>query len=247
MAASVVVVGSCNIDLVAYTPRIPAAGETILGDRFAMGFGGKGANQAVMAARLGAHVAMVGALGDDVYARMTFDNLDRQGVDSTPVAHVPGSSGVAPIWVEPDGTNRIVVVGGANDAVDVFRAAAGGFERLPRGGNTHFGRKGDLVHGPFRQAWAHDVGIEHAFFRHNVTMTDAGRLEDEFVAGFQLRMHTPGVDIRFVRRIMGADVFVIRLDQLDIGYTVRRYIEPGAADRDSCHAPLNFQCCVAVG
>ena len=119
----VAVVGSLNIDLVAYTPRVPNAGETVIGDRFQMGFGGKGANQAVMAARLGAHVVMIGALGDDVYAGMTLDNLDRQGVDARHVARVPGSSGVAPIWVEPDGTNRIIVVSGANDAVDPEAAA----------------------------------------------------------------------------------------------------------------------------
>jgi ribokinase len=120
----VAIVGSLNIDLIAYVARVPSAGETVIGDRFQMGFGGKGANQAVMAARLGARVAMVGALGDDVYAQMTFDNLDRQGVDSTYVARVAGSSGVAPIWVEPDGTNRIIVVPGANDLVDPEAAAA---------------------------------------------------------------------------------------------------------------------------
>jgi ribokinase len=119
----VAVVGSLNIDLIAYTTRVPSAGETVIGERFQMGFGGKGANQAVMAARLGARVAMVGALGDDVYAGMTFDNLDRQGVDATHVAKVAGSSGVAPIWVEPDGSNRIIVVPGANDAVDPDGAA----------------------------------------------------------------------------------------------------------------------------
>ena len=120
---AIAVVGSLNIDLIAYTQRVPGAGETVMGDRFAMGFGGKGANQAVMAARLGARVSMVGALGDDMYADMTFDNLARQGIDAAHVARVPGSSGVAPIWVEPDGTNRIIVVGGANDAVDPAVAA----------------------------------------------------------------------------------------------------------------------------
>lgn len=119
----IAVVGSLNIDLIAYTARIPGAGETVIGDRFVMGFGGKGANQAVMAARLGARVSMVGALGDDVYAGMTVDNLISQGVDATHVSRVPGSSGVAPIWVEPDGTNRIIVVPGANDAVDPAEAA----------------------------------------------------------------------------------------------------------------------------
>jgi ribokinase len=120
----IAVVGSLNIDLVAYASRVPGPGETVLGDRFVMGFGGKGANQAVMAARLGARVSMVGALGDDVYAGMTLDNLAEQGVDATHVARVAGSSGVAPIWVEPDGTNRIIVVAGANDAVDPASAAA---------------------------------------------------------------------------------------------------------------------------
>jgi len=122
-APVIAVVGSLNIDLIAYTRRVPGPGETVMGDRFAMGFGGKGANQAVMAARLGARVSMVGALGDDVYADMTFDNLANQGVDASHVARVAGSSGVAPIWVEPDGTNRIIVVGGANDAVEPAVAA----------------------------------------------------------------------------------------------------------------------------
>ena len=117
-------VGSLNIDLVAYVARVPGAGETVIGDRFVMGFGGKGANQAVMAARLGARVSMVGALGDDVYAGMTLENLAAQGVDTTHVARVAGSSGVAPIWVEPDGTNRIIVVPGANGEVDPDVAAA---------------------------------------------------------------------------------------------------------------------------
>jgi ribokinase len=120
----IAVVGSLNIDLVTYAARMPGAGETVIGDRFVMGFGGKGANQAVMAARLGARVSMVGALGDDVYAGMTVDNLISQGVDAAHVARVAGSSGVAPIWVEPDGTNRIIVVGGANDAVEPSAAAA---------------------------------------------------------------------------------------------------------------------------
>jgi ribokinase len=120
----IAVVGSLNIDLVAYAKRVPNAGETVIGERFQMGFGGKGANQAVMAARLGGRVSMVGALGDDVYAGMTFENLAAQGVDATHVARVDGSSGVAPIWVEPDGTNRIIVVPAANDRVDPEAAAA---------------------------------------------------------------------------------------------------------------------------
>jgi len=118
LAPSIAVVGSLNIDLIAYTQRVPDAGETLIGKDFRMGFGGKGANQAVMASRLGATVAMVGALGDDVYAGMTFENLDRQGIDARHVARVEGSSGVAPIWVDGEGQNRIIVVPGANDRVD---------------------------------------------------------------------------------------------------------------------------------
>jgi ribokinase len=127
----VAVVGSLNIDLVAYTQRVPNAGETVIGEHFQMGFGGKGANQAVMAARLGATVAMVGALGDDMYAAMTLENLARQGVDTAHVAREAGSSGVAPIWVEADGTNRIIVVPGANDLVDPAAAVAA-IRSMPR-------------------------------------------------------------------------------------------------------------------
>ena len=122
-APRIAVVGSLNIDLIAYTQRVPNAGETLIGDDFRMGFGGKGANQAVMAARLGAKVSMVGALGEDVFAEMTFENLERQGVDARHVARVDGASGVAPIWVEAGGQNRIIVVPGANDRVDADAAA----------------------------------------------------------------------------------------------------------------------------
>jgi ribokinase len=120
----IVVVGSLNVDQIAYTSRVPAAGETVMGDRFVMGFGGKGANQAVMARRLGARVEFVGALGQDVFADMTIENMAGQGIDTRFIARVPGSSGVAPIWVEPDGTNRIIVVAGANDRVEPGVAAS---------------------------------------------------------------------------------------------------------------------------
>jgi len=124
----VLVVGSTMIDLVAYTQRVPEAGETIVGDRFQMGFGGKGANQAVMAALVGARVTMVNAVGEDSYGEMTISNLRSFGVDTGHVHVVPGESGVAPIWVEPDGTNRIIIVPGANNgltaemAVDAIRS-----------------------------------------------------------------------------------------------------------------------------
>jgi ribokinase len=127
----IVVVGSMNVDQIAYTPRVPAAGETVMGERYVMGFGGKGANQAVMARRLGAQVVFVGALGQDVLGDMTVDNMVGQGIDTRFIARVAGSSGVAPIWVEPDGTNRIIVVAGANDLV-VPEAAAAAIRSLDR-------------------------------------------------------------------------------------------------------------------
>ena len=111
------VVGSTMIDQIAYTERMPERGETVIGNRFAQGFGGKGANQAVMARLMGAEVAMVNAVGDDSYGTETIANFARFGIDTTYVRRVPGSSGVAPIWVEPDGNNRIIVVPGANDGL----------------------------------------------------------------------------------------------------------------------------------
>jgi len=126
----IAVVGSTMVDLIAYTSRAPSAGETVMGDDFRIGFGGKGANQAVMARLLGADVAMVNTLGDDVFGEMTLRNFAALGIDTAHVTRVPGPSGVAPIQVEPDGTNRIVVVPGANgamlpgDAVAALRALA---------------------------------------------------------------------------------------------------------------------------
>lgn len=120
---AIVVVGSMNIDLIAYARRAPGPGETVIGERFVSGFGGKGANQAVMARLLGAEVAFVGALGDDLYATMTLESFARLGVTASGVMRVAGSSGVAPIWVEEDGTNRIIVVPGANALVAPEHAA----------------------------------------------------------------------------------------------------------------------------
>lgn len=127
---SIAVVGSINVDMVAYADRVPGPGETVVGDRFEIGFGGKGANQAVMARLLGADVAMVGSLGDDTYAEMNRTNFDRLGIDSSHIVTVSGTSGVAPIWVEADGTNRIIVVPGANAEVTAQQAAAA-VEALP--------------------------------------------------------------------------------------------------------------------
>lgn len=112
------------IDLITYTDRAPGPGETVVGREFRMGFGGKGANQAVMARLLGAAVSMVNCVGDDDYGRMTLANFGSFGIDTTHVEVVTGSSGVAPIWVESDGTNRIIIVPGANHSLTADRAAA---------------------------------------------------------------------------------------------------------------------------
>lgn len=121
---SILVVGSTMIDLVAFADRLPDPGETVVGHRFLQGFGGKGANQAVMAARFGAAVAMVGTVGDDANGRLIVDNLRTQGVAVDDVSVASGSSGVAPIWVDGAGMNRIIVIPGANELVAPDAAAA---------------------------------------------------------------------------------------------------------------------------
>ena len=114
----IVVVGSINMDLVARTPRIAQAGETLIGTGFETTPGGKGANQAVAVARLGYPVAMVGMVGDDVFGQVLHENLTNAGVDAAAVAQVSGPSGVAPIQVADNGENSIIVVSGANGKVD---------------------------------------------------------------------------------------------------------------------------------
>jgi ribokinase len=114
----IVVVGSINMDLVARTPRIPLAGQTLTGTGFETTPGGKGANQAVAAARLGYPVQMVGMVGEDVFGQALLDNLARAGVGTAAVQRVTGPSGVAPIVVAESGENVIVVVPGANGKMD---------------------------------------------------------------------------------------------------------------------------------
>ncbi len=114
----IAVVGSANIDLTTFTDKFPKPGETMFAPKFDLGFGGKGANQAVAARLCGAEVFMVARVGDDLFGPATIENFHRQGIDPTHVKQVPGlSSGVAPIFVEPSGQNRILVVKGANDAL----------------------------------------------------------------------------------------------------------------------------------
>jgi len=127
MVGRIAVIGSNMVDLVTYVTRMPHRGETIEAPSFEMGHGGKGANQAVAAAKLGADVMMLTKVGDDMFADSTIGNLARHGVDTRHVEKVPGrSSGVAPIMVEPSGENSILIVKGANDDLlpaDIERAA----------------------------------------------------------------------------------------------------------------------------
>jgi ribokinase len=123
----IAVVGSANIDLTTFTEKFPKAGETIFGQKFDLGFGGKGANQAVASRLCGADVFMVARVGNDLFGPATIQNFKKLGIDATHVKQIEGvSSGVAPIFVEPNGQNRIWVVKGANDLLkpaDVDAAA----------------------------------------------------------------------------------------------------------------------------
>jgi ribokinase len=123
----IAVVGSANVDLTTFNDVFPRPGETIFGKKFDLGFGGKGANQAVAARLCGANVAMIAKVGSDLFGPATIKNFQSQGIDASHVRIAEGvSSGVAPIFVEPNGQNRIIVVKGANDTLspdDVDAAA----------------------------------------------------------------------------------------------------------------------------
>jgi ribokinase len=122
------VIGSANTDLTTFTDVFPRPGETLFGRNFEMGFGGKGANQAVASRLCGAEVLMVAKVGGDLFGRATLDNFNSFGIDTRHVQIVADApTGVAPIFVEPNGQNRIIVVKGANDRLtpaDVDAAAA---------------------------------------------------------------------------------------------------------------------------
>src|SRR6476646_3125604 len=115
MAVELTVVGSINLDLVARVERLPRVGETLVGHDFVRVPGGKGANQAVAAARLGAHVRMIGAVGDDPLADEALIGLRGAGIELDLTR--TGTTGIALILVDGAGENQIVVVPGANDHV----------------------------------------------------------------------------------------------------------------------------------
>jgi ribokinase len=115
-APRIAVIGSVNTDLITYSDRFPKAGETLFGREFRLGFGGKGANQAIAASLCGAQVLMVARVGDDLFGNAQIENFVTYGVDTRHVRVVPGvPTGVAPIFVESDGQNRIIVIKGANE------------------------------------------------------------------------------------------------------------------------------------
>jgi ribokinase len=114
------VLGASNMDLISYVPRLPGLGETLHGSRFRMGFGGKGANQAVMAALLGGRVTMITKIGRDPFGESTLKNFASFGIGTDHVHFTEQAfSGVAPIAVDPEGRNSIIIVTGANDLLTV--------------------------------------------------------------------------------------------------------------------------------
>lgn len=122
----IVVVGSLNMDLVMRTPRVPQAGETMFGHEFATLPGGKGANQAVACARLGAQVIMIGQVGQDGFGQTLRDGLRSDGIDVSHLGRSAAQTGVAMILVEDIGENRIILAPGANatlSTTDIDKAA----------------------------------------------------------------------------------------------------------------------------
>ena len=120
--AVIAVVGSAMMDLTAYADVLPEAGQTLAGQLFTTGFGGKGANQAVMAAHCGAEVHFIGKLGNDVFGTAIADNFVKVGIHSQYVDRSETPNGVAHIWVDGRGENRIIIIPGANHEIEISRA-----------------------------------------------------------------------------------------------------------------------------
>jgi ribokinase len=133
-AGSVLVVGSVNRDYVCNVPELPRPGETVLGGDFFLSSGGKGANQAVAAARMGAATALIGCVGDDPDGRAVLEDLQSSAVDTSDVTTVAGvRTGAAFVMVAGDGENFIVVASGANEKLEPEQVRAGLDRRLARG------------------------------------------------------------------------------------------------------------------
>ena len=121
-AAVIAVVGSAMMDLTAYAEILPEPGQTLAGQLFTTGFGGKGANQAVMAAHCGAEVHFIGKLGKDVFGQAIADNFVKVGINSQFVETSQTPNGVAHIWVDGNGENRIIIIPGANHEIEIAKA-----------------------------------------------------------------------------------------------------------------------------
>jgi ribokinase len=121
-AAVIAVVGSAMMDLTAYAEVLPEPGQTLAGQLFTTGFGGKGANQAVMAAHCGAEVHFIGKLGKDVFGQAIADNFVKVGIHSQFVETSQTPNGVAHIWVDGNGENRIIIIPGANHEIEIAKA-----------------------------------------------------------------------------------------------------------------------------
>ena len=124
MNKKICVIGSSNIDQFSYISEFPSSGETLIGDSFETGFGGKGANQAVMAGLLGADVYMISCLGNDIFGDSIINNFIENNINVDHIQRVKVSSGVAPIWVNAKGENKIIVIPGANNEIDSNKAKA---------------------------------------------------------------------------------------------------------------------------
>lgn len=107
------------MDLTAYTDVIPSAGQTLVGQEFTTGFGGKGANQAVAAANSGAKVYFIGKLGRDVFGEAILQNFKDRGIQVDYLSNGENATGVAHIWVDKSGENRIIIIPGANHEIDI--------------------------------------------------------------------------------------------------------------------------------
>jgi len=118
----IAVVGSAMMDLTAYAQILPEPGQTLAGQHFTTGFGGKGANQAVMAAHCGAEVHFIGKLGEDVFGGSILDNFMKVGINTDYVERSETPTGVAHIWVDGKGENRIIIVPGANHEIEIEKA-----------------------------------------------------------------------------------------------------------------------------
>ena len=118
----IAVVGSAMMDLTAYADVLPEPGQTLAGQLFTTGFGGKGANQAVMAAHCGAEVHFIGKLGKDVFGTAIADNFVKVGIHSEYVDRSETPTGVAHIWVDGNGENRIIIIPGANHEIEIAKA-----------------------------------------------------------------------------------------------------------------------------